>query len=262
MATTLVTLNCFDSPLSLSRHSRLNLLAAKIISLKPDLIFFQEITFTKTAAQFASLFREHGYKVYYDAGFILNKGGLFTASLLPLGPSRFVRFKNQGKFLSLQFTDKILGKGYQQLQLSLGGKDVTLFNVHLANVYNHNSPGEQKILQNQLKQLTQSLTEVKNAIVCGDFNFSPASPLYTTLLETTNLIDPLSHSNLVTVSSGNTHRQGPLKQGTGQKLDYTLISKGLFQKVVSQVIFSQLFQVNNQNIHLSDHFGLLVTLET
>jgi endonuclease/exonuclease/phosphatase family metal-dependent hydrolase len=257
----IITLNCFDSPLSFNRKARQEALIPKIIALKPDIVFLQEIAFSETAIRIAKMFQEKGYNVYYDADFVFNRGGLFTASLFPLSNFEFIRFSNQGKFLSLQATDRILGKGYQQMKLSLNEKDILLFNVHLASVYKDNSAREQKILQDQFEMLSQRLEKGKYLIVSGDFNFSPKNSFYSKLLKTRELTDPLLDSKLVTVSSKNTNRQGLYKNDSNVKLDYTFISKRLFNKVKSKVIFDKLFEVDGQKVHLSDHFGLLTTLE-
>src|SRR3989344_2745462 len=122
----IITLNCFDSPLSIIRIARINIIITKIISLRPDIVFLQEITFSKTATKIGEVFKNNGYKVFYNADSVFNRGGLFVASLLSLDTSQFVRFTNQGKLLSLQFTDRVLGKGYQRMTLSVSGKIIVL----------------------------------------------------------------------------------------------------------------------------------------
>jgi len=256
-----ITLNCFDSPLSLNRVERIHCLAKELLALKPDIICLQEITFSKTAKKLENFFSSSGYSVSSNTDLMINKGGLFIATKLPISESVFERFKNQGPFLSLQFTDRILGKGFQKVTMKTNGGQILLLNVHLASVYEKNADKEKETLKDQFAQLVNAIKS-KNGeiIVCGDFNFSPKNQLYSEFLKMTKLQDSSKNSNLITVSKYNTNRQGLYKNGENLKLDYIFLSNKLSSGSRSQVIFDSLYDLRNKQIHLSDHFGLVTRL--
>ena len=58
-----ITLNCFDSPLSSKRTARINHLISEVIKLKADVICFQELIFLKRVKRIAKVFENNGY--YY-----------------------------------------------------------------------------------------------------------------------------------------------------------------------------------------------------
>jgi len=257
----IVTLNCFDSPLSLNRGERIYSLIKRVISSRPDIVCFQEITFSRTAQNLEKLLGKNGYRISLNTGSVFNKGGLFIASLFPIIESQFYRFKNQGPFNSLQVTDRILGKGFQKVTLLVNNNKVTLFNVHLAAVYISKSESEKMTLEDQCNQLACSIIkDVGEIIVCGDFNFPPSNPLYSELLTLTKLIDASKDDGPITVSKNNTNRQGLYKNGSDVKLDYTFVSYGLSKNISSRVIFDDLYEIKGKRVHLSDHFGLQTQL--
>jgi len=256
----IITLNCFDSPLSLNRIKRINKLISEILILKPDILCLQEITFSKTAYKLKNIFELNELNVLFNDDSVFNRGGLFVASSFPILKAEFDRFKDQGPLLSFQVTDRVMGKGFQKTTLLIDHKEVVLFNVHFACVYNNNSVKETETLRNQCNQLVNTIKKEKgDVIVCGDFNFSPVNEQYLNFLSSTKLIDS-ANASLVTVSMNNTNRQGLYKIGANLKLDYIFISSNLSRDIGSQVVFDDLFNVENRRVHLSDHFGLLTRL--
>lgn len=257
----LLSINCFDSPLSLNRVKRIHVLVAKIIEIRPQIVCLQEITFSGTAKRVFKLFTDAGYKCVYNANKILNKGGLFVATLLPIVTSEFKSFKDQGTLDSLQVTDRLLVKGYQKLNILIGGENISLFNTHLTCVYNLKSTRQVGTLKKQLGQLMKELeNENSKAILTGDLNFTPNDPLYAQMLENNKLKDPLSNSKRITVSGKNTNRQGLYKSGSDMKLDYTLLTKGLNTKS-QEVIFDKTYKIDEKKSHLSDHYGLITAID-
>lgn len=255
----IITQNCFDSPLSSNRFNRINFLISKIINLNPDVIFLQEINFSKTAFRVMKALKDAGYHVFCQPGLVLNRGGLLTASRISIDNLEFHRFGSQGKILSLQIADRILGKGFQKMTTTVNGNKVSLFNVHFVSIHNRRSFAERKTLESQFEML--SLKSNEDKIICGDFNFTQKDPLYHELLKKYDFVDPLESTNLKTIVSNNTNKKGIYKDGLNVKFDYTFISKKIAKNIKSDVIFDELFAINKQKTNLSDHFGLFTVFE-
>lgn len=254
----IINLNCFESPLSMNRKDRIWDLIFKIINLNPGIVCLQEINFSQTAYKISEIFRNEGYEVFYDADLVFNRGGLFIASRYPIESADFKRFKNQGTFFSLQITDRVLGKGYQKVTLSIIGSRITLYNAHLATAYRGNSEAQNKTLRSQFNQIVEDIKNQKeNLIVAGDFNFSPESTFYTDFLNETGLVDPLSDTNSITISRNNTHKNGFYRMRTDGKSDYTFVSREISKDISQKVIFEELIRIKDRDVNLSDHFGLL-----
>ncbi len=255
----ILTQNCFESPLSTNRHLRLNILVDSIISQNPDIVFLQEIIFSKTAHRISKIFNQQGYSTYFSPGSILNRGGLFTASKLPFQNFKFIPYQNQGQILSLQLTDRTIQKAFQSFTLKLGLQEINLINTHLLSVY-RNSDSETSQLNSQLSELIVQISNLENLILSGDLNFSPDSKFYEQLINQCHLSDSSNQDDLITVSPKNTNRSGFYKNSQNEKLDYTLVSHSLSKNISSKLIFDKPYQIGNKKQHLSDHFGLLTNI--
>ncbi|MDD3999097.1 MAG: endonuclease/exonuclease/phosphatase family protein [Candidatus Shapirobacteria bacterium] len=253
-----ITLNCFDSPLSSKRTVRINHLISEVIKLKADVICFQELIFLKRVKRIAKVFENNGYYTFTTPGKRINRGGLFFASRFPIVSGEYKKYKNQATLFSLQLSDRVLKKGYQKVTLEIEGKKMTVVNTHLVSLYKNVSPKERKILLKQFSELLEALkVEGESTIVAGDFNIEFTESIYRELDEKTNLYDPLRDENLVTVSKENSQRKNFYKIKRDKRLDYILISKDL-KYIGYELILEDLYRLNKKNIHLSDHFGLMM----
>jgi len=256
----IISQNCLDSPILLNRGERINLLVNQLVKQQANIICLQEINFSKTAKRISEVFNTFGYHTYCLPKRLLNKGGLFVASLFPFNEKSFVRYSSQGRFFSNQLPDKILGKGYQKLNINVNGIELILINTHLVSMYNWNSKSKKEILRNQLEQLIGDIEpETRNLIVTGDFNFKPEDPLYIDLLNRSKLRDPSFNSGLITLSKDNTNKKGLYKYNIEIRYDYTFVSGNLKCKN-QKVILNDLFNLNGINVNLSDHYGLCTEL--
>lgn len=257
----LLSFNCYDHPRSLSRIRRITKLASEILRLKPDIVCLQEISFADTAHKLSNTLQEKGYDTFYQADRFINHGGLFLASLSPLKSCAFTRFPKQGFFLSTQIGDAFLRKGYQQATISVNKRSITFFNTHLVSVYRKDSQRQANISMAQIKQLSEAIHAEKAPVIAtGDFNFTPNEQQYSFFLQQTQLTDPFSGCDIVTVSKTNTNRQGLYKCHYNEKIDYTFLSQSIKLKN-QKVIFDDMFPIGKRQLHLSDHFGLLTTIE-
>jgi endonuclease/exonuclease/phosphatase family metal-dependent hydrolase len=257
----IITINCFDTPLSLKRSARIKHLISELILFKADVICFQELIFLKRVRRISKIFEDTGYHTFFTPGKRLNRGGLLIVSRYPIISSEYVKFKSQATPFSFQLTDRLLRKGYQKIIVDIDGKTFSIINTHLVSLYKRVSGKENIILLKQFLEFLNGIKEEKErAIVAGDFNMALSENLYKELQEKTNLYDPLRGENLVTVSKCNTQRKNFYKIRNDTRLDYILLSKDL--KTVNQrIILDGLHTIRGKKINLSDHFGLMMEVE-
>ncbi len=257
----IITINCFDTPLSPRRTARIDHLVSEVLKLNADIICFQELIFLKKVRRISKTFENLGYHTFLTPGKRINRGGLLFVSRYPIVSSEYVKFKSQATPLSFQLTDRFLKKGYQKIKLEVEGKNVTVVNTHLVSLYKQVSGKENRVLLKQFLELLEGIgAERERAIVAGDFNVSFTENLYKALEEKTNLFDPLRDKNIITVSKENTQRKNFYKIRKDSRLDYILISKDL-KNLNHKVVLNDLFRLKRKNIHLSDHYGLMMEVE-
>jgi len=258
----IITINCFDTPLSLKRSARIKHLISELVKFKVDVLCFQELVFLKKVKSISKIFEEIGYYTFYTPGRRINKGGLLVVSRYPVISSEYLKFKNQATLFSFQLTDKLLKKGYQKIKIEVNGRIVTIVNTHLVSLYKYISVKENRILFKQFSELLDGIKterERERTIVAGDFNISLTDNLYKEIEEKTNLFDPLRGENLITVCKNNTQRKNFYKIRKDARLDYILISKDL-KNISQRIILNDLYTIRGKKIHLSDHFGLMVEI--
>jgi endonuclease/exonuclease/phosphatase family metal-dependent hydrolase len=193
----LLSLNTFGVPLLSSR--RLHRLTAELMRLAPTVICLQEIQ-----QNIYLPLLKHGLAPYSHFAFFHNriapKGGLFiaTASACPEIESKFFPFPNQGRLLSIGFSDWWLNKGVLRVSLEVGGCRFVIMNTHLQANYAGDWQLSNLQTQIQLDQVSY-LVELIHAqpvdawvIVCGDFNFPRQTPVYEWMAVHSGLIDPLA----------------------------------------------------------------------
>jgi endonuclease/exonuclease/phosphatase family metal-dependent hydrolase len=194
----LLSLNSFGVPFYLSL-SRIRRLTAELNRLAPSIICLQEVQ----QNAYLPLLR-HGLKDYPNLAFFRNrlapKGGLFTASVsaCPVVKSGFYPFPNQGRPLSIGFSDWALNKGVLQVSLEVQEHRIVVMNTHLQANYRGDWRASNSQTQIQLDQV-QYLVELIQAqpkdawvIVCGDFNFPRQSPAYQLMITQSGLTDALA----------------------------------------------------------------------
>ncbi len=194
-----LSLNTFGIPFYLSTW-RIRPLAALLSRLAPTVICLQEVQQNAYVPAW-----QRGLKGYSDFAFFRHlfapKGGLFTA--LAAGcrmiRSEFLPFPNQGKPISIGFSDWALYKGVLLLSLEVAGRSLVVMNTHLqANYLGDWRPSNRQtqIQLDQVKYLVELIhAQPKDAwvTVCGDFNFPREAPAYEWLAARSGMIDPLAN---------------------------------------------------------------------
>jgi endonuclease/exonuclease/phosphatase family metal-dependent hydrolase len=197
MSFSILSLNAFGVPFYLS-SGRIRRLSAELNRFSPSMICLQEI---QQNAYLPLL--QKGLSAYSQQAFFRNryapKGGLFTAAIssCPIINYQFYPYPNQGRPLSIGFSDWALNKGLLVVKLEVHERPFVVINTHLQANY----LGDWKLSNNQTKiQLDQVsyLVELIHAqprnawvLVCGDFNFPRQAPAYQQMLSQSGLVDPL-----------------------------------------------------------------------
>ena len=171
---TVVTQNCYGLPFT-GYHRRFREIAEALQKLKPDIVFLQEIVMPDGVWSF----NLSDYRTFYQPG-ILVKGGLVTLVRKSLNPEHVLwqRFRHQGKIISQQVTDRMLGKGF--LVTRIAG-DILLVNTHLVSLYGRFTPLDPGQAE-QLGQLQAYLKNQSRYILAGDLNFPEGGPYYQKLV--------------------------------------------------------------------------------
>ena len=152
------------------RYSRIK---EAIKSYHPDLVLLQEVIFPWDNSFIDSI---EGY--YISNRKIVRSTGLAALTKdRPVGIN-YDFFKEQARlFNPKQLSDKILRKGYQEIDLG----ELVVINTHLADSY-HPEDIADSTVESQAEQLLDHVRERKREgrkiIMGGDFNFRKDSPLY------------------------------------------------------------------------------------
>jgi mRNA deadenylase 3'-5' endonuclease subunit Ccr4 len=194
----LLSLNTFGVPFYLSL-GRIKRLAAEINRLNPTVACLQEIQ------QNALLpLLQRGLSTYPHLAFFRNqlapKGGLFCAALSSSSAvkSEFYPFWNQGKPVSIGFSDWALNKGILLMSLEFHEHRFSILDTHLQANYRGDWRLSNKQTQIQVDQvrdlvkLIHAQPEDTWVIVCGDFNFPRQSPAYQEMISQNGLTDALA----------------------------------------------------------------------
>lgn len=195
----LLSLNTFGVPFYLS-SGRIKRLAAELNRLAPTVICLQEIQQNTYLPLLV-----HGLAPYTHHAYFRNrfapKGGLYTTSVstCPVMKSEFYPFPNQGRFLSIGFSDRALNKGVLLVSLEVHGRCFVIMNTHLQANYRgdwRETNSQTQIQLDQVKTLVELIqAQQKDAwvIVCGDFNFPRQSPAYQQMILQSGLSDALAN---------------------------------------------------------------------
>jgi len=176
----IVTQNCYGLPFTY-RHPRFEAIARRLEGLNADLVFLQEVIFAGDERKFSL----PGYDCAWSPGNAINRGGLLTLSRSPIESCRFHPFRKQGDLRTMQWSDRLLGKGW--LECSIPEWDLLAVNVHLVSTYKERVFTHDKVQESQLVQLLGHLKRPTRVVLGGDFNFMSGTPYHGQL--TSNLED-------------------------------------------------------------------------
>ena len=193
----LLTLNTFGIPFFISLP-RIKRLAVKLNQLAPSVLCLQEIQQNVYLAPLQQGLTTYSHFAYFHNR-IAPKGGLFTASdpTAQVMMSNFFPYPNQGRPLSIGFSDWALNKGVLMVSLQIHERSFVIMNTHLQANYRADwrpTNSQTKIQLDQLKYLAELIhVQPKDAwvIVCGDFNLPRQAPAYKQFVTQSGLTDAL-----------------------------------------------------------------------
>jgi len=196
---TLLSLNSFGIPFYLG-YLRLKRLAVELNRLAPTVICLQEIQQNAYLPVLERGLAEAYPRLAYFRNQFAPKGGLYTAaqSACRVIQREFYPFLNQGKPVSIGFSDYLLNKGALLIKLEVQDRCFVVINTHLQANYAGKWDASNSQTQIQVDQVNDLVTLIHAqprdawVIVCGDFNFPRESPAYEKMRAQNDLVDALA----------------------------------------------------------------------
>ncbi len=193
----LLALNTFGIPFFIS-HARIKRIAVKLNQLAPSVLCLQEIQQNAYLTPLRDHLTNYSHLAYFH-NFIAPKGGLFTAtaSSAQVVTSNFFPYPNQGRPISIGFSDWALNKGVLVVLLQVNERRFVIMNTHLQANYlaDWRASNTQTKIQfdqvNYLAKLARAQSDDVWVIVCGDFNFPRVAPAYELMVSQSELTDAL-----------------------------------------------------------------------
>ena len=252
----ILTLNCFLVPLfSPNPLKRIKQIADEIKKLNPDLIFLQEVPLLHYKHIFIKALSNYPFHYLPHVGFFKTGGGLAVFSKFPIIMKKFTKFRKSGFWTDITFFDKLLKKGFMEIEIKKGKEELYFFNTHLTVNHERGSKKDKRtdLIEKQTKQISNALSKIpknKSCFLFGDFNFSPNSQIYKSFTNKNKLTD-------LSKNMGSS-----MKTSLYKSLFHYLISKEkidyAFYKGKNKIKSKAKYVFNN--IKLSDHKGLIVNV--
>ena len=260
-----ITMNCLGLPLPVpGLRRRLQALGKALAAADSDIACLQEVGRWQHLQRIRADEQAWPYALAVQYPYA-PKGGLVTLSRLPFFYSNYAAFHEQGARVSLHTPERLQAKGMLLAVLHIAGRDVIVFNTHLAANYSarwsHGNPFV-KVERAQLKELAKAVESIPDetiVVVAGDFNVPRGNWLYHEFLAATRLHDPLQ------ASAEPTYRPLPgMPARAAQALDHILVRcpRGLAVTANSELRFGEpVHLAHGLTGYLSDHLAVRLTLE-
>lgn len=257
----LLTLNCFLSPWSPTRKNRLPFIVKALTEEKPDIILLQELFFSTDANFIVQKLSEFGFSNSFYSKTLL------IASRFPFLSQNFYEFPPHFSCHTLLYLIEIgnwiYGKGFQVVRISIDGQPVTFANLHLLSAYGQDSGAYREARLRQLREVCNHLEHMKvnPLILAGDFNFDIHSPSHAVVKRDYGFEDPFETVAGNTFGTDNFNRKSFWMKKMNQRIDHIFI-KGFRQNQKNgQIIFRKPFHIAGKPFHISDHYGLALTIQ-
>jgi endonuclease/exonuclease/phosphatase family metal-dependent hydrolase len=267
----LATINMWGLPLNTTKHARFKALAAALLTLNPDMVLVQEVW---DRADYETLVTDSGYQHYTPYGKFKYVGacaGLVTLSRYPILSINKIGY-------CWRYGLPNLVKAALHTRVWVHGEVVDVFNTHLSanlevslgeesNIFGKimfTSDAEEQTRWKQLQILTPHLRGLVPTVLGGDLNTGPRYPLwykwhhwcqehYPDWWSTASYVEGLP----------STYCNNLAGQDQGQ-LDHIMGFSGA--KIVNTKIILQdkewmCIRGNYKLMHISDHYGLMSTIE-
>lgn len=220
-----------------------------------DVIFFQEVFTYFHLSLLSGLVKKYQYCVY-EKSLLGPKGGLVIFSYYPIRKSHYLTFSRRHiPYFPHSMVELLIQRGMLTAMISANEKVISLVNVHLTAVLNHDwskKSSYYKELSSEISQLhcfLKSGVANNQVVIGGDFNIAKGTELYHRLIALPLLFDPFLNDFRPTqlkMSSKNSHKS--------KRIDYLFLYGR--DNVACSVGLIGTKKVKKQNIYLSDHVGL------
>jgi endonuclease/exonuclease/phosphatase family metal-dependent hydrolase len=261
----LLTMNLFGVPFVRNTRARLATVGRELNDSHLDVLCFQEVQLTRYLPLLRTAFSNFTH-LAYEPFIYAPKGGLLTLSRWPIKSTRFVLYKERGRWHTPAIADWMLHKGVLITELAVREVPVNILNTHLVANYSFNWDKRNRYVRHQeseLRQLAHIVNELDPhalATICGDFNIPRGGWLYQEFARATHVLDPLADSDKPT------YRPSLLMPSRyAQALDHVFIrpAEGHRLKASAHLVFQdKLRLVNGRSAYLSDHNGIAVHIES
>jgi endonuclease/exonuclease/phosphatase family metal-dependent hydrolase len=258
----IITLNCFLSPWSPRRKSRLPLIVKELAKEKSDIALLQEVYFKSDADYLIKELSKFGFTAsFYSKTLLIVSRHSFISSThynFQIQSSRwnFLLYLNE-------ISNLIYGKGFQIVELKVKDQLVAIINTHLISAYGLDHGIYREVRMRQVSEICDYIKNIKTkqVILGGDFNFDINSPSYNATTNHYGFIDPLKMVLENTISTDNLNRKFFLTDKMNQRLDHIFV-KGFEQHTTSGgVVFREPHIISQKTLHISDHYGLFLNIQ-
>jgi len=250
-------------------NKRLKYIPKEIIKANSDIVGFQEIynkkhqeyVINELKSKYPYHFLKNGEGLKFDSGLmLLSKYPITDTAFHPFNENSFDEkiFVNKG-FLSCDIFIKDFG-------------EINFINTHLTSGGTLQEQDSKKIIKIRDSQINQIHETVLNnnspSIILGDFNSGQhiSTPNYQNLINN-GFVDSYSKSGLNNYTWDSKiylNKKGTHSNSISQKIDHIFLQNNLLKNVnilSSDIIFTEsVFELNGNEIHLSDHFGIQTEL--
>lgn len=230
----------------------------------PDIICFQEIS---TYYHLLLLKKYLKYPYFtYKSSFHGPKGGLVTASKVPIESVTFKNFTTLGSFNNISFISRIVQNGL--LLTKIKDDSLLVMNTHTFSDFEYEwSPTNQlyRYVKAQVEQLvTESNKQQENhqhVILTGDLNIKKNSRLYKFIVEKAGAIDLFKSEDFPTYYKERLDYK--FKGKISARIDFMFLmtnKKKLYNSTIKHLFTEKVPLNKNTSSFLSDHIGLQATI--
>lgn len=247
----------FFSPDITGRYKAISKLLKKE---NPDIICFQEIS---TYYHLLLLKKYLNYPYFiYKKSFHGPRGGLVTASKIPIDYIEFKNFTTLGSFRNISFISHIIQNG--MLLTKVKDSSLLIINTHTSSDFEFEWSSTNKyynLVKGQIEQIIAEVTKQKehlhHILLTGDFNIKKNSRLYKQILNNTGALDLFKSENFPTYYNERLNYKFPGKISARIDFIFVITKNKKHLNPTSKHLFTEKVSVHTGiSSFLSDHIGL------
>jgi endonuclease/exonuclease/phosphatase family metal-dependent hydrolase len=264
----IATLNVWalPEPLAPLVGERMRAIGAKLPSLRPDVVAFQEVWTSDARETLLRAGRRAGLPHAWHREAAIGGSGLLVLSRIPLRDVRFERFAWRGEVENLDEGEYYGGKGFATLRIDTSAGPLAFVCTHLHARYSKHADHEYRPQRTaQVVELAQRAHEVGEPLLfAGDFNFGEEDGEYAIFTGLTGARDVAAEvgNRQATVLRANPYRAHSRKPD--RRKDFVFARDGDGARVWSlrtERIFDEPLELGGRAAAFSNHAGLLAQID-